>query len=289
MLPCSGFNPLPSPKQGETPRHGRHARIRQLFQSAPLTEARGDPGALPVAICPIGVSIRSPHRSKGRQGLRAQTAQTAQFQSAPLTEARGDSAASCESVKSTTVSIRSPHRSKGRLIVAGRLIGLGMVSIRSPHRSKGRRREITISVWKLTCFNPLPSPKQGETIKSRNVHTATRAFQSAPLTEARGDRRFFSDSDPAQTVSIRSPHRSKGRHENAKATRNMRNAFVSIRSPHRSKGRRNLLYLLLMRTCRFNPLPSPKQGETDIPRSKTRWRLVSIRSPHRSKGRLVRT
>ena len=37
-----------------------------MFQSAPLTEARGDQLAGRGVLDPYAVSIRSPHRSKGR-------------------------------------------------------------------------------------------------------------------------------------------------------------------------------------------------------------------------------
>ncbi len=60
------------------------------------------------------------------------------------------------------VSIRSPHRSEGRLSLSGSISLLFFVSIRSPHRSEGRHNRILSK--KLTTM-----------------------FQSAPLTEARGD------------------------------------------------------------------------------------------------------
>ncbi len=60
------FNPLPSPKQGETP------------VGEPLNFVR------------YSVSIRSPHRSKGRHRAVLWRYASAKFQSAPLTEARGD-------------------------------------------------------------------------------------------------------------------------------------------------------------------------------------------------------
>ena len=44
--------------------------------------------------------------------------------------------------------------------------------------------------WPLdahTGFNPLPSPKQGETFPETATATSLWTFQSAPLTEARGD------------------------------------------------------------------------------------------------------
>ena len=156
------FNPLPSPKQGETYAEADFDTPPMRFQSAPLTEARGDLFADCQPHKTLGVSIRSPHRSKGR--LNAFPNTPAGFH----------------------VSIRSPHRSKGRLhgwsqIGAGRV-----VSIRSPHRSKGRHvqaqvrcRTLEFQSAPLTeargdptarppspprcCFNPLPSPKQGET------------------------------------------------------------------------------------------------------------------------------
>ena len=45
--------------------------------------------------------------------------------------------------------------------------------------------------------------------------------------------------------------------------------YVSIRSPHRSKGRRHVVPAGRAALIGFNPLPSPKQGETDtlVPRS----------------------
>ena len=105
----SGFNPLPSPKQGETYPKSASCCDRSLvinckskeasqlvcplFQSAPLTEARGD-------------QIRLCRRSASRS----------LFQSAPLTEARGDGRVRYLAIEThrSRVSIRSPHRSKGR-------------------------------------------------------------------------------------------------------------------------------------------------------------------------------
>ena len=84
------------------------------------------------------------------------------------------------------------------------------------------------------CFNPLPLPKQGETRDGSCCGLGLTGFQSAPLTEARGDSapaaqhgaaRGFNplplpkqgETNPidpcglADSVSIRSPYRSKGR------------------------------------------------------------------------------
>ena len=62
----SCFNPLPSPKQGEMHDLVATVRVGSRFQSAPLTEARGDRVTRPLIACYF------------------------LFQSAPLTEARGD-------------------------------------------------------------------------------------------------------------------------------------------------------------------------------------------------------
>ena len=171
-----GFNPLPSPKQGET--HRAFPRGSQ-------------------------VSIRSPHRSKGRPKLikcfnplpspkQGETADQGgygvehlcfnplpspkqgetfsdlhdatdaiKFQSAPLTEARGD-----------------PSQRAGASLPV-----LFQSAPLTEARGDPRR-------WPLSCtswgFNPLPSPKQGETSRVRLGVLVV-------------------------DVSIRSPHRSKGR------------------------------------------------------------------------------
>ena len=61
-----------------------------MFQSAPLTEARGDVPA--------------------RRNLKI----AGMFQSAPLTEARGDVLVAKSVIRGIEVSIRSPDRSQGR-------------------------------------------------------------------------------------------------------------------------------------------------------------------------------
>ena len=61
-----------------------------MFQSAPPTEAGGDfRKAIPFTRIPC-VSIRSPHRSRGRFPLILSALLIFQFQSAPPTEAGGD-------------------------------------------------------------------------------------------------------------------------------------------------------------------------------------------------------
>ena len=135
------FNPLPSPKQGETTPCGMPPTVC-MFQSAPLTEARGDKPANQQDERPIERSFN------------------------PLPSPKqGETTANSVSRASSPVSIRSPHRSKGRPSPNPLDKLVGCVSIRSPHRSKGR-----------------PSPINGV---RRCCGVAM--FQSAPLTEARGD------------------------------------------------------------------------------------------------------
>ena len=86
----------------------------------------------------------------------------------------------------------------------------------------------------LRCFNPLPLPKQGEIPDHVEIYNLS-GFQSAPLTEARGDVFAACGTTLTVTVSIRSPYRSKGRLDGLQAVRDV--ARVSIRSPYRSKGR----------------------------------------------------
>ena len=87
-------------------------------------------------------------------------------------------------------------------------------------------------------------------------------FQSAPPTEAGGDEGSFLATGNTLPVSIRSPHRSRGRCNDNNVTRTFER--VSIRSPHRSRGR----FLRIERRRRssfcFNPLPPPKQGEIGL-------------------------
>ena len=227
-----GFNPLPSQKQGET-----HLRC---------ADGHGR-----------GVSIRSPHKSKGRLNVRLPPSACFEFQSAPLTKARGD---------------RCPLE-----------YGFyGPCFNPLPSQKQGETGSSTTLMMPVACFNPLPSQKQGETqhqgrersqspvsIRSphkskgrRDRHRAcarSDPFQSAPLTKARGD------------AMCRRPCPSATSFQSAPLTKARGDAY-----PHglRAGG------------CRFNPLPSQKQGETHSAR---RVRLpdgpVSIRSPHKSKGR----
>ena len=187
MRSLYSFNPLPSPKQGETPVGPWSWRAISWFQSAPLTEARGD------------------------EFQRTDKGEWTQFQSAPLTEARGDTVTLSVSGARSWFQSAPLTEARGDLDKMLTHKDLG-VSIRSPHRSKGRLIRHGWIGWPQMRFNPLPSPKQGETIRQfllcrrrvvsiRSPHRSkgrrsaapdtarTCGFQSAPLTEARGDLR----------------------------------------------------------------------------------------------------
>ena len=181
----------------------------------------------------IYVSIRSPHRSKGRLVVFVVAILIALFQSAPLTEARGD------------------------LAVFGWFF-FAYVSIRSPHRSKGRPCRFWLVLFRL-CFNPLPSPKQGETFFPPPSLKIRDGFQSAPLTEARGDslgagrcagRRGF---NPL-------PSPKQGETGKSSSSSSPGTGFNPLPSPKQGETRPDVAKYCA--SCRFNPLPSPKQGET---------------------------
>ena len=62
----SRFNPLPSQKQGETRRRDRHFGLRRVSIRSPH-KSKGRHATPHVNDGPVPVSIRSPHKSKGRQ------------------------------------------------------------------------------------------------------------------------------------------------------------------------------------------------------------------------------
>ena len=127
------------------------------------------------------------------------------FQSAPLTDVRGDIRVDLTGLNIKKVSIRSPHGCKGRFEVAVLFLTYSIVSIRSPHGCKGR------------CPRPF-------------LDWMRSLFQSAPLTDVRGD--------------LTRPFRGCG------------SAFVSIRSPHGCKGRSDYRGRRAALWQGFNPLPS---------------------------------
>ena len=229
------------------------------------------------------------------------------------------------------VSIRSPHKSKGRHWVNWWFRLMRQVSIRSPHKSKGRllwgaRRQCSYT------FQSAPLTKARGDLPTPTDPPSLPEFQSAPLTKARGDLsrqrwdaplvRFnplpsqkqgeTTDSKlppHASIVSIRSPHKSKGRPEGLGPCR-QRLLFQSAPLtkargdpadtpsrgysicfnplPSQKQGETRPIYLDLHGLRGFNPLPSQKQGETDRHGHIKLAGDVSIRSPHKSKGRPAR-
>ena len=111
------------------------------------------------------VSIRSPYRSQGEIGWsRKHDNRLVQVSIRSPYRSKGRCSMTFPQGLKIQVSIRSPYRSKGRCAAEGYAWRCGQVSIRSPYRSKGRSAfaaSILASLW----------------------------FQSAPLTEARGDAR----------------------------------------------------------------------------------------------------
>ena len=179
------------------------------------------------------VSIRSPHRSEGRQTGKYFSIDVTAFQSAPLTEARGDTIPGKPGNADRSF---NPLPSSKRGETYSRLASWHgiRVSIRSPHRSEGRLN---------ACF--------------RN-ETGT-WFQSAPLTEARGDRarvekqRFLPGFNP-----LPSPKRGETHSHCFRFSRQP--SFNPLPSPKRGETCGHCTGHPLITS--FNPLPSPKRGET---------------------------
>ena len=180
------------------------------FQSAPLTEARGD--VLWRHCQTLGVSFQSAPLTEARGDSFAVLfcCFRLMFQSAPLTEARGDVKIPVIDSEILAVSIRSPYRSKGRLEIGKRRARNGKfqsaplteargdvgcvavhapnpgVSIRSPYRSKGRCvvREALVTKARVSIRSPYRS-KGRDSAACRTCPQPD--LQSAPLTEARGE------------------------------------------------------------------------------------------------------
>ncbi len=135
----------------------------RTFQSAPLTDVRGDLSIRNKALLLSYVSIRSPHGCKGR--------------SAPI----------CWLSKSERVSIRSPHGCKGRCGWLCYHTQNSRVSIRSPHGCKGRflaRQGSPLG----GLFQSAPLTDVRGDLLARQGSPLGGLFQSAPLTDVRGDR-----------------------------------------------------------------------------------------------------
>ena len=108
-----------------------------LFQSAPLTEARGDADNLRT-LPPIISFNPLPLPKQGEMAASSLIRPpTRQFQSAPLTEARGDGGYQGE-IQEGFCFNPLPLPKQGEIIGCGLSAQGQNVSIRSPYRSKGR-------------------------------------------------------------------------------------------------------------------------------------------------------
>ena len=231
--PSASFNPLPSQKQGET-----------------LAALEGQASAK--------VSIRSPHKSKGRQGHTPHHEPPDPFQSAPLTKARGD-----------------PY---------GRFLLTILPMFQSAPLTKARGDPCRVDgLPDLHGFNPLPSQKQGETREPAKKNRACFCFNPLP-SQKQGETPQQRPPNPYRAVSIRSPHKSKGRpawnfnwfalrtrfnplpsqKQGETETRGLNTRFLSLfQSAPLTKARGDAAIQLRRDALqRFNPLPSQKQGET---------------------------
>ena len=154
------FNPLPSQKQGET------------------WDERKD-------IADANVSIRSPHKSKGRHRRDAYHRDECEFQSAPLTKARGDENRD-EYHHPRTGFNPLPSQKQGETRRTWTRWARSHVSIRSPHKSKGRPRPRDC-IMARSRFQSAPLTKARGDLDRLSLRWRYSRFQSAPLTKARGD------------------------------------------------------------------------------------------------------
>ncbi len=134
-----------------------------LFQSAPLTEARGDQQPKDGWVCFHCVSIRSPHRSKGRSATKGRMGLLPlRFNPLPSPK-QGEMRRQFDQRQFDRVSIRSPHRSKGRFTMVLGPPERGLKFQSAPlTEARGDTSRSTLIAISTTRFNPLPSPKQGE-------------------------------------------------------------------------------------------------------------------------------
>ena len=162
-------------------------------------------------------------------------------------------------LKVIDVSIRSPHQSKGRPL-AWLEKGRGFqVSIRSPHQSKGRHPNRLADIGRQ-WFQSAPLTKARGDAQTLGISVSNLSFQSAPLTKARGD--LFSVVTSSCKSKFQSAPLTKARGDWFEVVDYRGEHLVSIRSPHQSKGRRRFKRAPCFFCSSFNPLPSPKQGET---------------------------
>ena len=184
-LISTSFNPLPSPKQGETSGSFLHRCAVAVSIRSPH-RSKGRRPRTSGSIAKKAVSIRSPHRSKGRRGTDRRNRFLRVFQSAPLTEARGDHAAALSPPNQPRFNpLPSPKQGETAAFLRD---ARPYQKFQSAPLTEARGDSPAGAAISTTAsFNPLPSPKQGETATRFCIAPPTKTFQSAPLTEARGD------------------------------------------------------------------------------------------------------
>ena len=228
------FNPLPSPKQGETNSLGQYRDASWSFNPLPSPK-QGETESVGSWRSPL---VRFNPLPSPKQG------------ETPWSRKKGASKMSFNPL---------PSPKQGETEPAWALSPNPFCFNPLPSPKQGETHQGDCARVPPICFNPLPSPKQGETRVRVAYEAALSEFQSAPLTEARGD--------PDASVRVLYPYL----FQSAPLTE-ARGDLAGAAKVYTSK------------SC-FNPLPSPKQGETGAEGRSGGQKSVSIRSPHRSKGR----
>ena len=156
------FNPLPSPKRGEIHQVALHPADQAEFQSAPLTEARGDSAASYRFNCCAMFQSAPLTEARGDAVFRIEAQEADEFQSAPLTEARGDLFGRRLLGRRWSFNpLPSPKRGEIRAWPARRPSWVRRFQSAPLTEARGDFCPGG-SISSSTCFNPLPSPKRGE-------------------------------------------------------------------------------------------------------------------------------
>ena len=308
------FNPLPLPKQGEivpTPAcctrrftfqsrspcrsKGRwmldpcRAPLWNWFQSAPLAEARGDIQRHPARRSdPAGFNSAPLAEARGDVLDLPAYRDQQQFQSAPLAEARGDSSVQVSTEGRFTSFQSAPlAEARGDLSLSRRATACCQdVSIRSPCRSKGRSETLNFQTRTVSCFNPLPLPKQGgDPLDPDSRSRCSTCFNPLPLPK-QGEICLRCSAKPPSYGRFQSAPLAEAKGRYSGAQRPVRPPTMFQSAPlAEARGDESRARPWRGRRGGFNPLPLPKQGEISRERDATSRDRVSIRSPCRSKGR----
>ena len=143
--------------------------------------------------------------------MKAQSSHsTEEFQSAPLTKARGDWMAGKKSLALRSFNpLPSPKQGETHPPRWTRSETPCFNPLPSP--KQGETPSVSEGVAEGTSFNPLPSPKQGETRPTKRSEKCNLSFNPLPSPK-QGETRPDWSLRATASVSIRSPHQSKGRH-----------------------------------------------------------------------------